>query len=225
MFAAARTSVRRYPRARILRVSRRGAGTGEPEGQRQSSKGRGRKRPNTSRSRCCRLATTNAAKVGPRALSPASANMTGCGGKPCTRFQTRGRLSIHVVPQASATKVTSPSDGVLIPRCARRCPRGEPSRMKSGSSFALISCGPTISRDRPARYREACLGCSQAGGREIARRAGGLLARARMSSSNAVDAFVVATALEFDVAVIASGDPTDLARLAAPFRQISLMHL
>lgn len=61
--------------------------------------------------------------------------------------------------------------------------------------------------------------------REIAQRAGGLLARARMSSTNAVDAFVVATALEFEVAVIASGDPTDLARLAAPYRQISLMHL
>jgi hypothetical protein len=61
--------------------------------------------------------------------------------------------------------------------------------------------------------------------REIAQRAGGLLARARMSSANAVDAFVVATALEFDVAVIASGDPADLVRLAAPYRQISLMHL
>jgi hypothetical protein len=46
-----------------------------------------------------------------------------------------------------------------------------------------------------------------------------------MSSANAVDAFVVATALEFDAAVIASGDPTDLARLAAPYRLISLMHL
>jgi hypothetical protein len=46
-----------------------------------------------------------------------------------------------------------------------------------------------------------------------------------MSSANAVDAFVVATALEFDVAVIASGDTTDLARLAAPYRQISLMRL
>jgi hypothetical protein len=42
--------------------------------------------------------------------------------------------------------------------------------------------------------------------REIAERAGGLLARSRMSSDNAVDAFVVATALEFDLAVIASGD-------------------
>jgi hypothetical protein len=34
---------------------------------------------------------------------------------------------------------------------------------------------------------------------QIAQRAGGLLARARMSSDRAVDAFVVATALEFDV--------------------------
>ena len=61
--------------------------------------------------------------------------------------------------------------------------------------------------------------------REIAQRAGALLTRARMSSVNAIDAFVVATALEFDTAVIASGDAADLARLAAPYRQISLMRL
>jgi hypothetical protein len=61
--------------------------------------------------------------------------------------------------------------------------------------------------------------------REIAERAGALLTRSRMSSANAVDAFVVATALEFDTAVIASGDTADLARLAAPYRQISLLTL
>lgn len=61
--------------------------------------------------------------------------------------------------------------------------------------------------------------------REISQRAGALLTRARMSSANAIDAFVVATALEFDTAVIASGDTKDLSRLAAPYRQISLMHL
>jgi len=61
--------------------------------------------------------------------------------------------------------------------------------------------------------------------REISQRAGALLTRARMSSVNAIDAFVVATALEFDAAVIASGDTADLSRLAAAYRQISLMHL
>ncbi len=61
--------------------------------------------------------------------------------------------------------------------------------------------------------------------REISQRAGALLTRARMSSANAIDAFVVATALEFDSAVIASGDTADLSRLAAPYRQIALMHL
>jgi hypothetical protein len=61
--------------------------------------------------------------------------------------------------------------------------------------------------------------------REIAQRAGALLARARLSSAHAVDAFVVATALEFDAAVIATGDVADLRRLSAPFRQISLMSL
>jgi hypothetical protein len=61
--------------------------------------------------------------------------------------------------------------------------------------------------------------------REIAQRAGALLANARMSSTNAIDAFVVATALEFELSVIATGDRKDLARLAAPYRQISLMEL
>jgi predicted nucleic acid-binding protein len=48
----------------------------------------------------------------------------------------------------------------------------------------------------------------------VARRAGGLLARAGLGSAHAVDAFVVATALEFGLAVIATGDPDDLRRLA-----------
>jgi predicted nucleic acid-binding protein len=61
--------------------------------------------------------------------------------------------------------------------------------------------------------------------REIAQRAGALLAKTRMSSENAIDAFVVATALEFDLSVIATGDAKDLARLSAPYRQISLMQL
>jgi predicted nucleic acid-binding protein len=47
-----------------------------------------------------------------------------------------------------------------------------------------------------------------------ARRAGGLLARAGLDSAHAVDAFVVATALEFGIAAIATGDPDDLRRLA-----------
>jgi hypothetical protein len=46
-----------------------------------------------------------------------------------------------------------------------------------------------------------------------------------MSSANAVDAFVVATALEYDSAVIATGDGKDLKRLSASFKQVSLMTL
>lgn len=61
--------------------------------------------------------------------------------------------------------------------------------------------------------------------REIAQRAGALLTRARMSSANAVDAFVVATALEYELAVIATSDRKDLTRLAAPHKRISLMLL
>lgn len=49
---------------------------------------------------------------------------------------------------------------------------------------------------------------------KTARRAGRLLARAGLGSAHAVDAFVVATALEFGLAAIATGDPDDLRRLA-----------
>ena len=61
--------------------------------------------------------------------------------------------------------------------------------------------------------------------RRIAQRAGGLLARARMASDRAVDAFVVATALEFEVSIIATADVDDLARLSAPYDQVTLMQL
>ncbi len=58
--------------------------------------------------------------------------------------------------------------------------------------------------------------------RSIAQRAGELLARAKLSSAHAVDAFVVATALEFDAAVIATGDRADMQRLTARFRTVKV---
>jgi predicted nucleic acid-binding protein len=61
--------------------------------------------------------------------------------------------------------------------------------------------------------------------REIAQIAGALLAKARMSSVNAIDAFVVATALDFERSVIATGDAKDIRRLSASYSQISLMLL
>jgi predicted nucleic acid-binding protein len=61
--------------------------------------------------------------------------------------------------------------------------------------------------------------------RSIAQRAGSLLAAARMSSAHAVDAFVVATALEFELALIASGDLKDIKRLAANHPQVSVLAL
>lgn len=61
--------------------------------------------------------------------------------------------------------------------------------------------------------------------RRVAQRAGGLLARARMASDRAIDAFVVATALEFEVSIIATADVDDLARLSAPYDQVTLMQL
>jgi len=61
--------------------------------------------------------------------------------------------------------------------------------------------------------------------RTIAQRAGSLLAAARMSSAHAVDAFVVATALEFELALIASGDLKDIKRLAADHPRVSVLAL
>ena len=49
-------------------------------------------------------------------------------------------------------------------------------------------------------------------------RAGALLARAKLDSAHAVDAFVVATALEFQSSVIATHDSDDLKRLSSAFR-------
>jgi hypothetical protein len=61
--------------------------------------------------------------------------------------------------------------------------------------------------------------------RAVAQQAGHLLARSKLSSAHAVDAFVVATALQFETAVIATGDPTDIRRLAAPFSRIGVLAL
>jgi predicted nucleic acid-binding protein len=58
--------------------------------------------------------------------------------------------------------------------------------------------------------------------RPIAQQAGHMLARLKLSSAHAIDAFVVATALEFDTAVIATTDPDDIRRLAAPFRRVGV---
>jgi predicted nucleic acid-binding protein len=56
----------------------------------------------------------------------------------------------------------------------------------------------------------------------IAVRAGKLLAEARLSSRHAVDAFVAATALEFEASVVATGDPRDLRLLVARHRTVRI---
>lgn len=61
--------------------------------------------------------------------------------------------------------------------------------------------------------------------REMAQRAGALLEKARMPSHHAIDAFVVSAALEFESAVIATGDVEDLRRLVGSYRQIMLMRI
>jgi hypothetical protein len=58
--------------------------------------------------------------------------------------------------------------------------------------------------------------------RKIAQQAGALLTEARMSSVHAVDAFVVASALEFAAALVATGDPKDIRRLAARHPSVSV---
>jgi len=61
--------------------------------------------------------------------------------------------------------------------------------------------------------------------RATAQQAGQMLARLKLSSAHAIDAFLVATALQFDTAVIATGDPDDIRRLAAPFPTIGIFAL
>jgi predicted nucleic acid-binding protein len=61
--------------------------------------------------------------------------------------------------------------------------------------------------------------------RDIAQAAGALLAKARMSSAHAVDAFIVATALEFHKSVIATGYANDIRRLSSGYPRISVMQL
>lgn len=60
---------------------------------------------------------------------------------------------------------------------------------------------------------------------EIARSAGHLLAQANLSSAYAVDAFVVATALTFPRAIIATGDPDDITRLAGGHTRLTVLAL
>ena len=61
--------------------------------------------------------------------------------------------------------------------------------------------------------------------RSIAQRAGEILHKSSLSSQQAMDAFVVATALEFDAAVIATGDEDDMKRLAAPYRNLRIFRI
>jgi predicted nucleic acid-binding protein len=60
---------------------------------------------------------------------------------------------------------------------------------------------------------------------EIARVAGHLLSSAKLGSAHAIDAFVVATALSFDAALIATGDPTDIKRLVGSQTQVRVFSI
>lgn len=56
----------------------------------------------------------------------------------------------------------------------------------------------------------------------IARTAGAILARGKLASLHAVDAFVVATAARYSSAVIATGDTSDFTALVAPYKHLRL---
>jgi predicted nucleic acid-binding protein len=61
--------------------------------------------------------------------------------------------------------------------------------------------------------------------RAIAERAGLLLERLQLDSCHAVDAFVVATAATLGNAVIITGDPDDIGRLAAHVSAVAVQAL
>lgn len=61
--------------------------------------------------------------------------------------------------------------------------------------------------------------------RKSAQQAGQMLARLKLSSAHAIDAFVVAAALQFDTAVIATADPKNIRRLSAPFSKVGIFAL
>jgi len=61
--------------------------------------------------------------------------------------------------------------------------------------------------------------------RTAVQQAGHMLARLKLSSAHAIDAFVVATALQFHTAVIATAEPKDIQRLAASFSKIGIFAL
>lgn len=58
-----------------------------------------------------------------------------------------------------------------------------------------------------------------------ARQAGALLEQAKLGSSHAIDAFVVATAMQYEPALIATGDPRHMHRLASGAAKISIFAL
>lgn len=62
-------------------------------------------------------------------------------------------------------------------------------------------------------------------GRRMARVAGGLLDRHRLDSCHLVDAVVIATAVRLGGAVVLTGDPDDLQRLAADHSNVQVVAL
>lgn len=62
-------------------------------------------------------------------------------------------------------------------------------------------------------------------GRRVARIAGGVLVAAGSGSADAIDAFVVASGVDRGGAIVLTGDPDDLGRLAGPYPVIKVIAL
>ena len=61
--------------------------------------------------------------------------------------------------------------------------------------------------------------------RGLARTVGGVLAGARAGSEHLADAHVVATAVEAGRAIVVTGDPDDITRLAGPYPTVNVVAL
>lgn len=120
--------------------------------------------------------------------------------------KTRGALALRAraimttaLERRALVRVPAP---VLAEVCRGRAEDAAVERVLNGRGIVVVSLTESIARD-----------------------AGRLLAKARLGSEHAVDAFVVATALAFDSAVIATGDGKDLERLSTGLRGVRVFQV
>lgn len=120
--------------------------------------------------------------------------------------KSRGALALRVravmtsaLERRALVRVPAP---VLAEVCLGRAEDAAVERILNGRGIVVVSLTESIARD-----------------------AGRLLANARLGSAHAVDAFVVATALAFESAVVATGDGKDLERLSSGLRSVRIFQI